>query len=483
MNSQRISTNFVVNLSGAFIPVAVSLLTVPFYIREIGTERYGVLAIVWVLLGYFGFLDLGLSRAAANALARLHANDRERAEVLSTCFAMNLGLGLAGGIVIFAFGSALLEVATRLPADLVRETRAAMPWVALLLPVAMMFGVAEGALESRERFVTANIITTTGTALGQIAPIMAAVWISPTLDVVIPVAVMARILSFAVLLAIALRGEASLSPSLISRPRMRQLLSYGGWVSVSGIVAPLLTTLDQIIIARTLGVGAVTHYSVPMSLVTRTQILASSLSKTLFPRLSRHDAEEARDLAERGFMSMAFAFGSVCAAAIVIIHPFLALWIDRDFAATASLTAQILFVGGWLNGMAFIPFALLQGQGRPDLVARFHLLEAVPYVAVLLGMTVAFGLPGAAAAWTLRVAVDAMLLCWAARFRWAVFLRVLLPGGGMVFAVLLGTLGTLPPAAAFLGATGLALCILCLGLVFDPTGRHVATLALRRLRS
>ena len=54
MKAKRISTNFVVNLSGAFLPVVVSLLTLPLYIKVIGTERYGVLSIVCCSLSTIG---------------------------------------------------------------------------------------------------------------------------------------------------------------------------------------------------------------------------------------------------------------------------------------------------------------------------------------------------------------------------------------------------------------------------------------------
>jgi len=80
-----------------------------------------------------------------------------------------------------------------------------------------------------------------------------------------------------------------------------------------------------------------------------------------------------------------------------------------------------------------VPFAALQAQGRPDLVAKFHLLELLPFIALLWWSLHRFGLLGAAGAWSLRVTADAVLL-----FRFSPLgissLRVLWPGGVLVLA-------------------------------------------------
>src|SRR5258708_17800269 len=138
-------------------------------------------------------MDLGLSRAATNALSRLRdAPQTERARVLLTTMALNFGFGMIGGLLLLFVGEFMIGRFISLPDELARELATALPWMACLLPMTLVSASAAGALESRERFFLGNCIQVASVSLSQIAPLILAVTVPPSLAVVIPATAIAQ---------------------------------------------------------------------------------------------------------------------------------------------------------------------------------------------------------------------------------------------------------------------------------------------------
>ncbi len=482
MSRKAFSANLVYNVFGALLPLATSLGTVPFYIHQIGLARYGVVTISWVLLGYFGFLDFGLSRASANALAKLgHASARERSPVIVTAFCCNLGLGLVGGLILYAVGHLVLLHLVKVPGSLMGETSAAYPWMAAMLPLGMLSAVATGALESRERFLVSNALSSFGTMIGQVLPLICAYVIGPSLEVVIPATLLSRLLAVALSYAVVIRSEWPLSLFDVDLGWMRKLFGYGSWVSVSSILNPLLDTSNQLIVGAMLGAAAVANYSIPMTLAVRSQVFATALARTLFPRNSRVSQAEADENTRNATTSLAYGFGMICAPAIFLSGPFLRLWVGQRFALESEAVAQIVMFGAWSNGVAFIPYGFIQARGRPQITAKVGLVEILPYLLLLWLFISTMGLPGAAWAWTIRVTINCFALLWLSRcFDREV--RRLVPAFLLMCAAL--ALARLLPMTALIAVSfaipfGLVFAVLAYRL--DPTLREAALVAARRV--
>ncbi|MCI5221841.1 MAG: flippase [Candidatus Electrothrix sp. AR4] len=406
-----IQRSAIYNLIGAIVPLVVSFFTVPLYLELIGEARYGVLTVVWLLLGYFGLFDLGLGRATAQRIAVLHdASAEERAHTFWTALTLNLGLGILGGLLISSVAVCFLGSVFKIEDALRPELLAAIPWLILAVPMATLSGVFAGALQGRERFLELNLISVSGTVLFQLIPLSVAAFWKVDLRLLLPAALFARYLTLVALFLSCQRHIILNHPPSFMREQARQLIRFGGWVTVTSFIGPMMVILDRFIIAVLSGAKAVSFYTVPFQLGERCTILSSSLVSALFPRFAAVSSAEEYRLAVKGLRLLVVVMTPLVAVVLLFMEPFLAWWINPVFADQSAQAGQIILLGFWFNSFAKIPSVQLQARGRPDLVAKCHLAEILPYFLLLyLGISL-FGLVGAAGAFSLRVVLDLLLL-------------------------------------------------------------------------
>ncbi|MDX5935230.1 flippase [Acidithiobacillus thiooxidans] len=408
----RIARSTLINLAGLLIPTLVSLATVPLYLRWIGEVRYGVLLLAFSLLGYFGAFDLGLGRAVAQRIAR-QENDEERNRTFWTAFLLSAGMGILGGIILFFLGHWLFSDIFQMPIMLHAEAQKAIPWLAAIVPLIALISVLAGTLEARQAFVSLNVSQIIGVIGLQTLPLLSVALGRGSIAALIAAALVGRLMGVIVMFCLTARKLPFSGWPALHRAEIGPLLRFGGWVSVSGAVTPLLTIIDRLIIGAQLGAASVTAYTVPFNLSQRLTYLPYALSTTLFPRFSQAEGEDAKGLLRQAVTVLTAIQTPFIVLAILLIHPFLILWIGATLAAKMAPVAIILLLGIWINGPAYIPYAYMPAQGRPDLMTKFYLVELVPFLLILWVLIAWLGIMGAALAWAIRSSSDA-IFCFAA---------------------------------------------------------------------
>lgn len=406
-----IRRNTFYNLVGSFFPLLSSLITIPLYIGLIGEDRYGILAIIWLLLGYFGLFDLGLGRATAQSIAtRRDSSDKERAQVFWTALLLNLGLGVLGGLLVWPIFCLFFDNIFKVDEALRPEIYHAIPWLILALPMAIFSGTLTGALQGRERFFELNLISMMGALIFQILPLIVAQYISVELGILLPAVLFARFFTLLALFGQCKRHIALGYPISFHHTKAKLLLRFGGWVTITSFVGPMMVILDRIIIGSVLGAKSVTYYTVPFQLAERTALIPSSLTTALFPRFSAVTLSEQKVLADEAMNILIVTMTPIIAICILFIKPFLLWWVGVEFAHESVLVGQVVLIGFWVNGFARVPFALLQARGKPGLIAKCHLIELLPYFVLLYFALNNLGLLGASLVFTFRVFIDFILL-------------------------------------------------------------------------
>jgi len=418
---QRVARNTLYNILGQAVPLVVGVVAIPIITRSLGDARFGLLALMWAIIGYFSLLDLGLGRATTKFVAEaLSAHDTRRAsQVAAFTAAGQTALGILGGVLLGTLIPWLVSDLLRVPEGLRVEAEQAFRWLALSVPFVVLSLNLRAVLEGAQRFDLANSIRAPSGVLGFAVPAVAASLGSGLPGIVALLLALRVVACAATWIAIRVALPAFRWELRPTRDLVRPLLAYGGWVAVSNLVGPVLTYLERFVLGAVVGVSAVAYFAAPYEAISRLLIVPASLAGGLFPVVSvplQEDRRaEAARLLGRSVRSLWALLGAPAVVVMLFSGALLRVWLGPTYAAQGATALAILAAGMLIIGLAHVPSVFLYGQGRPDLPAIFQVLELPIYVALAWTCVRAYGVTGAALAWTLRVTLDAVLLFAAAR--------------------------------------------------------------------
>lgn len=416
----RIAHNTVLNLLGLGIPLFVAFLVMPIALHALGPGRFGLLGLAWAATEYLGIFDLGMGRATVRYVAEAHSiGNRGIGRIASASVLMQSAAGVAGAVVFALLVPVVVSRVLSVPPGNRPEAIAMFRVVALNLPVVLLLSTLRAVLEGVQRFDLSNSIKVATSAAAVIIPAVAA-----RAGVGLP---MIMFFLFFSRLAGCIGLEYAIRRAIPGfrweRPeawrRLKSMLFFGGWVSVSSVVSPILVYLDRFSLAALAGLAAVGYYTAPYEGVSRLLLIPISLAGTLFPALTAQEARgnhaRAGEMTGDAVRHLMLAMAPPVAFLIALSPLLLRWWLGEAAAQSTSTALRILAAGVFLNALAHPPYVYLYAIGRPDLPAKFHLGELCIHVPVTWFLVGAFGVTGAAAAWAIRVSIDWGLLTLAAR--------------------------------------------------------------------
>jgi O-antigen/teichoic acid export membrane protein len=400
----------VFNLFGLGLPLVVAVFTIPLLIEALGTARFGLLALIWAIVSYFGLFDFGLGRTLTLQMAVAESRgERDRiGPNAATALTVMAALGLCVGAFLVVGAQPAIDLIAEVPDR--GEAIAALVAMGVAIPAITLTAGFRGMLEARHAFGIVNLIRIPMGVYTFVGPLVVIWLLEPRLDLIAWVLVAGR---YVALVAHAVLAFQMLPPErgpFRFRARLlAPLLSIGGWLTVSNVVSPLMGYADRFLIGALVSATAVAYYATPYEIVTKLWIIPGALTSVLFPTFAAQIARSASagaTLMSDSVAALALAMLPVCAGLAIFAHEILELWINAEFARNSAPLLQIFAVGIFVNSLAHIPFTLVQAAGKPKWTALVHLIQVVPFIALLWWATSQFGLLGAAFAWLTRIAFD-----------------------------------------------------------------------------
>ncbi len=410
-----VTRNVIWNFAGEGAPVVAAVVAVPLLIRYVGAERFGVLTIAWAMIGYFGLFDLGLGRTLTKFLADALAGGRsdEAPYIFWTGTAMLLGVGVIGGTVAALLAPWLVHDALKISATLQPESLSALYLLALSVPIVVIGTGLRGTLAALGRFDILNAVRIPASVAFMLGPV-AVVPFSSSVAWMVAVLILARLALGVVLGVYCFRlMPGLLGPRAPGTSMLSALLSFSGWITVSNLVAPIVTNAGRFAVGAMLSMTAVAWYSTPHDMVMRLQVIPSALEGVLFPAFAESFARNdgrALILMERSMKLILLAVFPIVLIGVVLARELLTLWVGADFALHAAPVLRWIAPGMLITCTAWVPFSLVQAAHRPELPGKMNLAQTPIYIFAIWLCVRLYGISGAAFAFTLDLVGTAAIV-------------------------------------------------------------------------
>lgn len=413
-SGRQLARNSLYNFAGLIAPLVVGFVAIPVLVAHLGTDRFGLLSLAWMVVGYFNIFDMGIGRATTKFVAEYDAQGRraELPQLVTNALALAITGGLVGTLLVSALASQVVHNWLNVPVALQPEALATMYVVAISIPILLTNSCARGVLEAQQRFALSNSIRVPSSVSAFLVPLLVLPF-SRNLFVIVLAMTVAKSMVMVAYLFFALKGLDIRRQGRLSRSLLVQLLGYGKWVTISNVIAPMMGQMDRMLVAGLLTLTAVAYYATPFDLMIKLFIIPTGIVTVLFPVFSAYTnghRDQVIHLHQRAVRYIMLAMLPIAVGALTLAEPFLRLWLNADFAHHSALILQIMALGVVVNSMARVPLSAIEALGRPDMTALMYLVELPLYVTALWFATDRFGISGAAAVWTIRLVVESVVL-------------------------------------------------------------------------
>jgi O-antigen/teichoic acid export membrane protein len=337
-------------------------------------------------------------------------------DALSTASRITMLVGLAAGVLIILF--ALLG-----GSDLIRtqstssvEVQLAILLLAVALPAQAMSATYKGLNEAFMNFKGVSLLRASLGVINFAGPYAVSL-LTVQLPWLVSTLVISRLVSLLIYKHLAhscLRDQpetqrtASYSPIIA-----RQLFSFGGWVTLSSIISPILVQADRFVIASMISATAVSVYVLPYEVVVQSLVVVGAISSVMFPVLSKLMHQEPlawRAYFRKWLLRVAAIMGLFCTILFLLLPTILPLWIGEKLNERSIVVGQILCVGVFSNSLGTMFYSAIHASGRANMTAIAHLIELPIFLVMLYFGITQFGIAGAAAAWSARMFFDTLIL-------------------------------------------------------------------------
>lgn len=406
----RLGRNLLVALTNSFWSAFVGIAVVPFYLRYLGIEAYGLVGFFAMTQALLQILDFGLAPTLNREAARYSASSNlsGMANLLHTVGRIYWVVALLIGLLVALLAPLIAEhwlQPKALPEGTVVH---ALMLMGVIVACRWPIGLYAGVLMGAQRLGTASGIGILMTTVGNFGAVAVLAFVSPTIQAFFIWQAFIALVYVATVRSVAWRIIGITGSTRFDVQELKRIWRFSAGISGVAVTALIIVHLDRVILSRILDLEDFGRYTMGVLVASSLYFLLTPVFNAVYPRLSAlvavGDTVKVVELYRYGTRLLLSILFPVATMAAVLAEDLIVLWTgDAGLARHVAPIASLFVIGAALNGAMHFPYALQLAYG----ITRLPLLINVILIFIFAPLTVFLalrygGVGGAAAAATVN---------------------------------------------------------------------------------
>jgi O-antigen/teichoic acid export membrane protein len=416
-----IRKNVVANYVSQIYMAVIGIVLMPYYLRLMGAEAYGLIGFYSMLQGWFMLLDVGMTPTMIREAARFRGGSldaltfRRFVRALEGIF---FGAGTIASLSIMACSRLIATDWLKVQKLPIVEVQHVIMLIAAIISIRWVSLLYKGAVNGFERLVWLgglNIVTAT-LRFVLVIPALFLLGTTPTVffsyQVIVAFIELIWLIVETYKLLPALPSGEHLSWDL--KP-LKGVLGFSLTIAVTSSTWVVVTQTDKLLLSKFLPLSMYAYFTLAVLLASGVNLLSGPISGALLPRMVKLQAEGDQAGMLRLYRNATQMVAVIAVPASLILAFFsrqiLQVWTANATVAHSAAPVLTLYaLGNGLLALGSFPFFLQFAMGDLKLHLIGSLLFTVALIPTLIWATLHYGMVGAGYAWV--GANSVYFICW-----------------------------------------------------------------------
>lgn len=398
--------NLLAGLANSVWSALVGLAVVPFYLKYLGIEAYGLIGFFVTTQAVLSLLDMGMAPTINREVARCSAsgNLKEAGKLLHTLAVVYWSM--AGVIALLIFALAPLIAGYWLQSKQISPetiTHAVM-LMGLVVACRWPIGLYQGALIGAQRLTVSSGINMTMVTIGSLGAVMVLAFVSPTIEAFFIWQASVGLVYAITMRLMAWRIIGKYNQIKFDFVKLKSVWRFTAGMSGISLTALLLTQLDKLILSKILNLEEFGYYMLATVVVSGLHVIISPVFNVIYPRMTAlvaaGDAAGLADFYRVGTHLLVALLFPVAMVLAIFSEDLVRVWTGNpSMAVSVAPVIALLAIGFALNGVMHFPYALQLAYGMTWIPLTINIVLMCFIVPLILFLTWAYGALGGAMAW------------------------------------------------------------------------------------